>query len=48
MQILAEGLAADEEAGIEAGRSYPVWSPERAFGATDEMLRALSSEKGPG
>ncbi len=46
IQLLAEGLAGDEQAGIQAGRSYPVWSPEHAFGAADVMLRALANEKG--
>lgn len=47
IQLLAEELAGDEEMGIEAGRSYPVWSPDRAFSAADVMLRTLSGEGHP-
>jgi hypothetical protein len=30
---------------IEAGRSYPVWSPDRAFTAAAALLQALEAEK---
>jgi hypothetical protein len=31
---------------IEPGRSYPVWSPDRAFTAAAALLQALEDEKG--
>ena len=45
IQVPDEGLAGDEGSGIEADRSYAVWSPDCAFDAADVMLRILS-EKG--
>jgi hypothetical protein len=44
IQLLAEELAGVEGSGIEANRSYAVWSPDSAFDAADVMLRALADE----
>lgn len=45
IQILAEELARDAEILIEPGQSYPVWSPDQAFGAAAVMLEALQNPK---
>ena len=42
IQILAQDLERDEGGLIEPGRSYPVWSPDRAFAAAAAMLQALA------
>lgn len=45
IQLLAEELAEAETASlIEPNRSYPVWSPDRAFDAATVMLQALHAE----
>ena len=46
IQFLARELERDEESLIESGRSYPVWSPDRAFTAAAALLQALEEEKG--
>lgn len=46
IQFLAQDLARDEEGLIEPGRSYPVWSPDRAFAAAAVLLQVLEDEKG--
>ncbi len=46
LQILAQELEREESDLIEPNRSYPVWSPERAFTAADAILEALDDEKG--
>ncbi len=46
IQLLAQELERDEGALIEPGRSYPVWSPDRAFTAAAALLQALDDEKG--
>jgi hypothetical protein len=46
IQILAQELEQDEGGLIEPGRSYPVWSPDRAFTAAAALLQALQDEKG--
>lgn len=46
IQFLAQELEQDESDLIEAGRSYPIWSPERAFAAAATLLQALEDEKG--
>ncbi len=46
IQILAQELERDEGELIEPGRSYPLWSPDRAFTAADALLQALEEEKG--
>jgi len=48
IQILAQELEREESELIEPGRSYPVWSPDRAFTAADALLAALAVEKGDG
>jgi hypothetical protein len=45
IQFLAQELEQDETALIEPGRSYPVWSPDRAFTAAAALLQALEEEK---
>jgi hypothetical protein len=45
IQALAEDLAHDESSLIEAGRSYPIWSPDKAFSAADVMLQALEEDR---
>ena len=45
IQFLARELERDEEGMIEPGRSYPVWSPDRAFAAAAVLLQALEEEK---
>lgn len=45
IQLLAQEL--EREGGlIEPGRSYPVWSPDRAFTAAAALLQALAEDKG--
>jgi hypothetical protein len=46
IQFLAQELERDESDLIEAGRSYPLWSPDRAFSAAAALLQALEDEKG--
>jgi hypothetical protein len=47
IQLVAQELADGEEAcPIQPDRSYPVWSPERAFDAAAVMLQVLDAEKG--
>jgi hypothetical protein len=42
IQFLARELEEDENDLIEPGRSYPVWSPDRAFAAAAAtLLQAL-------
>ena len=46
IRLLAQELERDEDGLIEPGRSYPVWSPDRAFTAAAALLQALEDEKG--
>jgi hypothetical protein len=46
IQFLARDLEQGESDLIEPGKSYPVWSPDRAFGAAAALLQALEDEKG--
>ena len=46
IQFLTQELVQDEESPIKPGRSYPVWSPDRAFAAAAVLLQALEDEKG--
>lgn len=46
IQILAQELEREEGELIEPGRSYPLWSPDRAFTAADALLQAIEDEKG--
>jgi len=43
---LAQDLEREEDVWIAPGRSYPVWSPSRAFTAADALLEVLQDEKG--
>jgi hypothetical protein len=45
IQFLAQELERDDGGLIEPGRSYPVWSPNRAFAAA-ALLQALEEDKG--
>ena len=45
IQFLARELEQDEGDLIEPGRSYPIWSPDRAFSAAAALLQALDEEK---
>jgi len=44
IRLLAQELEGDESGLIEAGASYPVWSPDRAFSAAAALLQALEEE----
>jgi hypothetical protein len=46
IQFLAQELERDAAPLIESGRSYPVWSPDRAFTAAAALLQALKEDKG--
>jgi hypothetical protein len=46
IQILAQQLERDPAEMIEAGRSYPLPSPDRAFTAAAALLQALEEDKG--
>ena len=46
IQLLAHDLECDEGGLIEPNRSYPIWSPDRAFSAAAALLQALEDEKG--
>ncbi len=39
IQVLAEELATDEAADMQADHAYAVWSPDHAFDAADVMLK---------
>jgi hypothetical protein len=41
IQFLARQLEGDESELIEAGRSYDLWSPDRAFTAAAALLAVL-------
>jgi hypothetical protein len=45
IRFLADELAVQEKALIEPGRSYPVWSPDSAFGAAETLMQALNDER---
>ena len=46
IQILAEDLAQAEESTLfEAGVTYPLWSPDRAYDAAAVLLRELEPER---
>lgn len=45
IQLLAQDLAeAEADLRLEAGRDYPVWSPDRAFAAAETLLETLRAE----
>jgi hypothetical protein len=46
IQFLAHELEREDSCIIEPGRSYPVWSPDRAFTAAAGLLQALEEDKG--
>jgi hypothetical protein len=45
IRLLAQELEGDESGLIEQDRSYPVWSPDRAFSAAAALLQAFEEEK---
>jgi hypothetical protein len=45
IQILARDIERDEAELIAPGRSYPVWSPDRAYTAAAAMLDALDEDR---
>jgi len=47
IQLLAAELATNEDSDLKPSQSYPVWSPDSAFGAADVMLQALADERKP-
>lgn len=46
IQFLAQELERDDGDPIEPGRSYPVWSPDRAFPAAAVLLQVLEQDTG--
>jgi hypothetical protein len=45
VQFLVDELAREEGISqIEAGASYPIWTPHNAFDAAATLLRALQTE----
>lgn len=45
IQLMAVDLAREEGVPpVEAGQSYPVWSPYNAFSAAESMLKAVGEE----
>ena len=47
LQFLLQELAREEGALLDAGQSYPVWSPYNAVDAANTLLAALEAEKTP-
>ena len=45
IQALAQDLEQIHGDMIESGRSYPIWSPDRAFTAAAALLQALEEDK---
>lgn len=45
IQILAQELERDDGGMIAPGRSYPVWSPDKAFSAAAVLLQVLEEDK---
>jgi len=46
IQLLAEDLAQIEQTTcFEAGQTYPLWSPDRAFDAAAVLLRELDAQR---
>ncbi len=41
IQYLVQEMERDEEIPISPGRSYPMWSPDRAFSAAATLLQAV-------
>jgi hypothetical protein len=46
IEFLAQELERDETSLMELGRSYPLWSPDRAFSAAAALLETLEEGKG--
>ncbi|WP_437731426.1 hypothetical protein [Sorangium sp. So ce1335] len=45
IQFLAQELAeAEGPPSLQAGQSYPVWSPDQAFAAAETLLQTLHTE----
>lgn len=45
IEFLTQELERDKDSLIEPGRSYPVWSPDRAYSAADTLLQVLAEDK---
>jgi len=45
IQFLARELERDEGDLIDPGRSYPVWSPDRAFSAAATLVKVLEEDR---
>jgi hypothetical protein len=45
IQFLAKELEQDDRDLIEPNRSYPVWSPDRAYSAAAVLLQTLEEDK---
>ena len=46
IQLLADDLAqAEESTPLMAGRTYPLWSSDRAYEAAGVLLRELEAER---
>jgi hypothetical protein len=43
VELLTQELEQDRHDLIEPGKSYEVWSPDRAFSAADILLKALEN-----
>jgi len=45
IEFLTQELERDKDSLIEPGRSYPVWSPDRAYSAASKLLQVLDEDK---
>jgi hypothetical protein len=46
IRLLADDLAqAEESTPLMPGRTYPLWTPDRAYEAADVLLRELEAER---
>ncbi len=45
MQFLVSELAKEENALLNIGESYPVWSPYNSFEAANALLNALKEDR---
>ncbi len=45
MQFLVSELAREENALLNVGESYPIWSPYNSFGAANTILDALKENR---
>jgi hypothetical protein len=45
IELLAQDLARGEDSPLEAGQSFPVWSPHDAYEAAAVLMQAIEDEK---